>query len=225
LYSEDEWAFAQWRAVTTYFLSKKGQNAERIKEEKKERIERLIHKINDILVHFALPDDDDSSRLQNLRKIVTKGEVVGQMMFASPTRWLFDWKPDRQVRAENARESDGQPRKLQRSHGSQRRDSEGQSINLQRSNESQGGRKRRSRRRSRAIVLFPGLHQRFTQDGDDKQAFDTHRSPGSYDHSEEVRNAIRDIRRLGIANGGPGTSEGFMSESSLGTVMTQEPPT
>jgi len=207
LYSEDEWAFAQWRAVTTYFLSKKGQNAERIKEEKKERIERLIHKINDILVHFALPDDDDSSRLQNLRKIVTKGEVVGQMMFASPTRWLFDWKPDRQVRAENARESDGQPRKLQRS------------------NESQGGRKRRSRRRSRAIVLFPGLHQRFTQDGDDKQAFDTHRSPGSYDHSEEVRNAIRDIRRLGIANGGPGTSEGFMSESSLGTVMTQEPPT
>ena len=73
-------------------------------------------------------------------------------------------------------------------------------------------------------MLFPGLDQRFTQDSDDKQAFDTNRSPGDYDNSEEVRDAIRDIRRLGIANGGPGATEGFMSGSSLGTVMTQEPP-
>jgi hypothetical protein len=176
-------------------------------------------------VHVALPDDVDSSRLKSLRKIVTKGEVVGQMMFASPSRWLFDWKPDRQVRPDNAGDSEGQPRKLQRSHESQRRDSDGQTRMLQRSNESQRGRKRRSRGKSRVIVLFPGLDQRFTQDGDDKQSFGTNRLPGSYDHSEEVRDAIRDIRKLGIANGGPGTSEGFMSESSLGAVMTQEPPT
>jgi len=147
------------------------------------------------------------------------------MMFASPSRWLFDWKPDCQVRVDSVRDSDVQPRKLQRSHESQRRDSDGQSRKLQRPNESQRGRKRRSRGRSRVIVLFPGLDQRFTQDLDDKQAFDTNRSPGSYDYSEDVRSTIREIRRLEIVNGGPGTSEGLMSESSLGTIMTQEPPT
>jgi hypothetical protein len=130
------------------------------------------------------------------------------MIFASPSRWIFDWNPAREIRVENLRDDDNQPRKLRRPNDPARR------------------RKRRKRGRL-VIVRFPALDQRFTQDLDDKHSYDNHHSAGDYDASEEVRDALRDLRSLGITNlqGGeahPTPSESHLSGSSQGTSMIQE---
>jgi hypothetical protein len=206
--TEDEAVFAQWRAVTAHFLSK-GRNAERVQDDKKERIHQLVQAINEILVHFTVSDEDGARRLEGLRSIVVRGKEVGQLIFASPSRWIFDWNPFRQIREENRRQDDTQSRKLRKPNEPYRR------------------RKKRIRGRPLVIVLFPALDQRFNQALDDKHSYDTHQSPGDYEDSEDIRDAMRDLRSLGLGNAQdelsqPARSESHVSGSSQGTSIVKE---
>ncbi|KAH6665117.1 hypothetical protein B0J14DRAFT_660801 [Halenospora varia] len=96
--SEDaEIAFTQWRAVTAYLLPKiQGRQADPVQtKERLERVNRLVDIVDEILEPFQNLDRNSTERLESLNSVVMRAAVVGEMIFASPSVWEFDWKPSR----------------------------------------------------------------------------------------------------------------------------------
>ncbi|KAF4628879.1 hypothetical protein G7Y89_g9274 [Cudoniella acicularis] len=97
LTEEAEIAFLQWRAVSAYLLPKiQGRQADPVRiKERLERVDRLVHIVDEILEPFHNLERNGSERLQNLKAIVMRAAVVGEMIFGSPSIWDFDWRASR----------------------------------------------------------------------------------------------------------------------------------
>jgi len=173
LTEEVEIAFTQWRAVTAHILSKCQKDQHFETGQKKDRVGRLVDIINDTVGKFHDSERDNTERLQNLRGIVSKAAVVGDMIFASPSRWKFDWNPSsRDLRDRYRHNKHGKPLESY-----QARDKE---VNVV------------------ILVQLPALVQKHTQDLSNTHAYTT-RVPGDYDEGSAASDILKEVRRFSRA--------------------------
>ncbi|KAH7370552.1 hypothetical protein BKA65DRAFT_488683 [Rhexocercosporidium sp. MPI-PUGE-AT-0058] len=167
LTEEEETAFTQWRAVTAH-LSPKIQK--RPRGSQNARIDRLSKTIDETIVNFYDSEKDNAERLQSLRGIVEKAGIIGEMIFASPSRWKFDWHASRRdLRSRDRRSKEGKSQP-----DSQAFDKEGKAV---------------------VIVIFPALVQMDTKDLDDKHGQRRTRR-GDYDGTAAVFEILREVRKF-----------------------------
>ncbi|CZS99808.1 uncharacterized protein RCO7_01627 [Rhynchosporium graminicola] len=98
---EEEIAFMQWRAVTAHLCPKiqKGPGGSQVT-----RIDRLAKTIDETTVNFYDSAKDSIERLQSLRNIVEKAAIVGEMIFASSSRWNKEGsRPEQQAFDKNGK--------------------------------------------------------------------------------------------------------------------------
>lgn len=197
IYAEEEMAFAQWRAVTAHLLPKRRKDQQSENERVTRRVDRLTKLIDDILINFYDSRRDNQERLQSLTGIVTKAAVVGEMIFASPSRWRFDWNPSRR----DLRDRHTQNKKAKSTGKYHRRDTDGTHL---------------------ALVRFPAVVQTCTQDLSSSQAHRRKRVGGDYDNSSTVFNILKEARTVsGTAKGDP--SEIGYSSTSESRLSTASP--
>ncbi|XMA10748.1 hypothetical protein WAI453_003539 [Rhynchosporium graminicola] len=166
LTEEEEIAFMQWRAVTAHLCPKiqKGPGGSQVT-----RIDRLAKTIDETTVNFYDSAKDSIERLQSLRNIVEKAAIVGEMIFASSSRWKFDWHASRRdLRSRDRRSKEGSRPEQQAF------DKNGKNV---------------------VIVLFPALVQMGTKDLLDKYGQRRIRR-GNYDGSAVVFEIIKGVRQL-----------------------------
>ncbi|CZT42164.1 uncharacterized protein RSE6_02017 [Rhynchosporium secalis] len=163
---EEEIAFMQWRAVTAHLCPKiqKGPGGSQVT-----RIDRLAKTIDETTVNFYDSAKDSIERLQSLRNIVEKAAIVGEMTFASSSRWKFDWHASRRDLRSRDRCSKEGSRPEQQAF-----DKNGKNV---------------------VIVLFPALVQMGTKDLLDKYGQRRIRR-GNYDGSAVVFEIIKGVRQL-----------------------------
>lgn len=164
---EEETAFTQWRAVTAHLCPK---IQKRPRGSQNARIDRLAKAIDETLVNFYDSAKDNTERLQNLRSIVEKAGIAGEMIFASPSRWKFDWHASRRdIRSRDRRSKEGKSQP-----DNQAFDKEGKVV---------------------VIVLFPALIQMGTKDLDDKHGHKRIRR-GDYDGTGAVFEILKEVRQF-----------------------------
>lgn len=162
---EEETAFTQWRTVTAHLLPKVQK---RPTGHQNARIERLAKTIDETLVNLYDSTKDNAERLKSLKAVVEKAAIVGEMIFASPSRWKFDWNASRRdLRSRDRRSKEG---KTQPDY--QAFDKEGKVV---------------------VIVLFPALVQMDMKDVDDKHGPRRTRR-GDYDGTVAVSKILREVR-------------------------------
>ncbi|KAK0122097.1 hypothetical protein ONS95_010359 [Cadophora gregata] len=167
LTDDEETAFTQWRAVTAHLLPK---IQKRPTSYQSARIDRLAKAIDEIIMFFSDPAKDNAERLESLRSVVEKAGIVGEMIFASPSRWKFDWNASRRdLRSRDRRSKEG---KTQPDH--QVFDKEGKIV---------------------VIVLFPALIQMDTKDPEDKHGPRRTRR-GDYDGTVAVSEILKEVRKF-----------------------------
>lgn len=164
---DEETAFTQWRAVTAHLLPK---IQKRPAGYQNARIDRLAKTIDETLTNFYDSAKDNAERLQSLRVIVEKAGIVGEMIFASPSRWKFDWNASRRdLRSRDRRSKEGKIQPDQQAF-----DMEGKVV---------------------VIVLFPALVQMDSKDLEDKHGPRRTRR-GDYDGTVAVSEILREVRKF-----------------------------
>jgi len=166
LTEDDEIVFAHWRKGTAHLLPKPPNPHHPDARKAKDRIGRLVRAIDDALVTFWDPKSDNTERLMDLRTIVSEAAKLGMMIFASPSRWEFDWRPSSK---DLPRVDKSRPAQKFRAY-----DSDGKSV---------------------VIVRFPTLIQRVPPNPIDPSSYRGRRFPTSeYDYRQEIFDILRAIR-------------------------------
>lgn len=146
-----------------------------------ERIDKLVAVLDETLVHFCDRERSNTAeRLASLRNVVLQAAIVGELIFASPTRWKFDWHASRRDIRSHDRRSRDEKSKLEY----QAYDKEGKAL---------------------VVVRFPALVQIDTKAVDDKHAQVRCRR-GDYDAGIEVARVLGEVRqgaRIGEPNERP----------------------
>lgn len=164
---DEQTAFTQWRAVTAHLLPK---IQKRPAGYQNARIDRLAKTIDETLTNFYDSAKDNAERLQSLRVIVEKAGIVGEMIFASPSRWKFDWSASRRdLRSRDRRSKDGKIHPDQQAF-----DKDGKAV---------------------VIVLFPVLVQMDSKDLEDKHRPRRTRR-GDYDGTVAVSEILKEVRKF-----------------------------
>ncbi|KAJ5032936.1 uncharacterized protein L3040_009525 [Drepanopeziza brunnea f. sp. 'multigermtubi'] len=160
-------AFTQWRVVTAQLLPK---IQKRPTIYQTARIDRLFKRIDETVLIFYDSVKDNTERLRSLRSVVEKAAIVGEMIFASPSRWKFDWHISRRdLRSRDRRSKD--PKTPEKTH--QAFDKGGKTI---------------------VIVRFPALLQIDAKDPNDKYGKMRARR-GDYDCSSAISDVLREVRQ------------------------------
>jgi hypothetical protein len=205
--------------LSAHFMARALKADEADRDEHEDEIERSALEVDKILRFFVAPEKDNSKRLIRIEVIFSRGRDIGKLMFASPSRWKFDWKPSR-----NTIEQD-----LQQERHAKRleeHDLEQQERYARRPKEDLKHRKTDSKGRSQILICFPGLEQHTTQNLDDHDGLGTKRRRGEYLDGPEIRRALEPARRptselIEDTNIHPVESTGSLSTSSKGALHPQ----
>ncbi|KAH7413131.1 hypothetical protein BKA64DRAFT_345642 [Cadophora sp. MPI-SDFR-AT-0126] len=167
LTDDEETAFTQWRVVTAHLLPKLQKRPTGYQNA---RIDRLTKTVDETLINFFDSAKDNAERLQSVRGIVEKAGVIGEMIFASPSRWKFDWNASRRdLRSRDRRSKEGNAQSENQAF-----DKEGKIV---------------------VIVLFPALVQMDTKDPEDKHGPRRIRR-GDYDGTVAVSGILKEVRKF-----------------------------
>lgn len=141
-------------------------------KERLERVNRLVDIVDEILEPFQNLDRNSTERLESLNSVVMRAAVVGEMIFASPSVWEFDWKPSRRdLRERDKYNKNEKPLSKYETH-----DEDGNVA---------------------VLVRFPGLMQKHTESiDDDVRTYTKRQLRGDCDDSKVVFDILRQVRKF-----------------------------
>jgi hypothetical protein len=92
----DQFALTQWRIIRTKLIESGRTSATRLGNSEG-NIENLTNTLYAVLLPFVktefMDEAGENIRRENLRVIITAGVKFGQLLFAHPFWWEFDWNP------------------------------------------------------------------------------------------------------------------------------------
>lgn len=159
--------------LSAHFVSR-ALKAENVKDNEENSFENNVLEIDKILNIFATSEKDNPKRLKSMAAIFSKGREIGKLMFASPSRWRFDWKPPQSNVGQDPEQPDKHAKRSKEQRQYRAIDSKGRPV---------------------ILICFPGLEQRFTQSVKNNDVLVEKRRRGEYDDGSEIRRVLRPVRR------------------------------